>query len=283
MRILAVDDSVVSLATIEQELGGEYEVVTVNSGMRAIRYVSQEKPDLILLDIQMASKSGIETLRDIRAMRNGASIPVIMLTSKKDKDTVLESSRLGVYDYVLKPFNAEDLRARIRRTLKRAGRVPVSDSELYVDIRDVERNFNMGKTDSAAKKLGTMVNYQVDEEMAGRIGGIRQKLRDGDGKAAGRMLGRMLRALERRMSPQKYAPEPMDREMTRALMLCVRYDLEQFNIAEASHKLEKISHMPLLSSVKEICWAAFMSLGEYDDGGAIEQINRLLEGSAKEQ
>jgi len=242
--------------------------------------MSQEKPDLILLDVQMASKSGIETLRDIRAMKNGASIPVIMLTSKKDKDTVLESSRLGVYDYVLKPFDAEDLRARIRRTLKRAGRVSVSDSELYMDIRDVERNFNMGKTDIAAKKLGMMVNYQIDEEMTGRICGIRQKLRDGDGKAVRRMLGRMLQALERRMSPQKYLPEPMDKEMTRALLLCVRYDLEQFNIAEASHKLEKISHLPLSPSVKEICWAAFMSLGEYDDGGAIEQINRVLEGGA---
>lgn len=117
-RILAVDDAAIILSRITDLLGKEYEVVTVNSGMRALRYLEKEKPDLILLDIRMVPKDGIETLRDIRAMKNRADIPVIMLTGMEDKNFVLESAQLGIRDYVLKPFVDDDLISRIHRVLR---------------------------------------------------------------------------------------------------------------------------------------------------------------------
>lgn len=104
LRILAVDDNSISLAAIEQELKRDYEVIPVNSGERALQYLKRERPNLILMDIQMAQKSGIETLREIRGMDRCRDIPVIMLTSKQDKASVVESSKLGVFDYVIKPF-----------------------------------------------------------------------------------------------------------------------------------------------------------------------------------
>jgi len=119
MRILAVDDNSISLAAIEQELKKEYEVIPVNSGARALQYLRRERPDLILLDIQMAQKDGIETLKEIRQMERCWGIPVIMLTSKQDKATVVETSKLGIYDYVIKPFKGEDLHNRIDRALKK--------------------------------------------------------------------------------------------------------------------------------------------------------------------
>ncbi len=121
MRILAVDDNIINLATIEQELKGKYEVVTVNSGARAIRYLNKEKPDLILLDVEMALMDGIETLRKIRTLDNGATIPVIMLTARKNKETVIEGTKLGILDYVLKPFDSQDLHSRIDKALKKGG------------------------------------------------------------------------------------------------------------------------------------------------------------------
>lgn len=117
-RILAVDDTAIILTRITDALRNEYEVVTANSGTRALKYLQQEKPDLILLDIQMPNRDGIETLREIRAMRGLEDIPVIMLTGVEDKSTVLESARLGIRDYILKPFSSEDLRVRIRRVLE---------------------------------------------------------------------------------------------------------------------------------------------------------------------
>jgi len=116
-KILAVDDVAVNLSVIEQTLRGKYDVVTVNSGTRALKYLKKERPDLILLDIRMENKDGIETLRELRALHNGADIPVIMLTSAQDKDSVIESTKLGIYDYVLKPFVPRDLLLRIQAAL----------------------------------------------------------------------------------------------------------------------------------------------------------------------
>lgn len=117
-RILAVDDAVIILRKITDALEEYYDVVTVNSGTRALRYLEKEKPDLILLDIRMMPKDGFETLQDIRAMEDRADIPVIMLTGVEDKKFVMEGIKLGICDYILKPFFPEDLLERIQRVLE---------------------------------------------------------------------------------------------------------------------------------------------------------------------
>ena len=124
IRILAVDDNIINLATIEQELKSKYEVITVNSGARAIRYLCREQPALVLLDIQMAAMDGLETLRKIRELKGCARLPVIMLTARKDKETVIEGTKLGIMDYVVKPFDTKELHNRIERALIRAGVIP---------------------------------------------------------------------------------------------------------------------------------------------------------------
>lgn len=115
--ILAVDDNAIVLTRISNTLSNDYEVVTVNSGMRALRYLKEEKPDLILMDIKMAQMDGIETLREIRTMEDREDIPVIMLTGVEDKDVVVESAKLGIDDYILKPFYSDELLKRIRRVI----------------------------------------------------------------------------------------------------------------------------------------------------------------------
>ena len=123
-RILAVDDAAIILTRITNTLQNDYEVITVNSGTRALKYLEQEKPDLILLDIQMAQKDGIETLKEIRAMKDRADIPVIMLTGVEDKDFVLKSAKLGICDYILKPFYSDDLTKRISNVFAKEEKKP---------------------------------------------------------------------------------------------------------------------------------------------------------------
>lgn len=120
-RILAVDDAATILLRITDTLEKYYEVITVNSGVRALRYLERVKPDLILLDIRMTPKNGFDTLREIRDMKDRADIPVIMLTAMEDKDSVLEGITLGISDYILKPFAPDDLLSRIRRVLDGEG------------------------------------------------------------------------------------------------------------------------------------------------------------------
>ena len=117
-KILIVDDSAINLAYAEQKMKEYYDVVTINSGTRAVRYLKSNRPDLILLDIRMADKDGIQTLREIREIEGCENLPVIMLTSMCDKDSILETQKLGISDYVLKPFETEVLHARIQRALK---------------------------------------------------------------------------------------------------------------------------------------------------------------------
>lgn len=120
-QILAVDDTALTLSRIEDVLQDEYKVITVNSGMRAIKFLQEEKPDLILLDIRMNPMDGLETLSEIRKMNDRSDIPVIMLTGAEDKKTVIESAKLGICDYILKPFVDDELRNRIRKVLQSGG------------------------------------------------------------------------------------------------------------------------------------------------------------------
>ncbi len=133
-RILAVDDTAVTLSRISEVLQGEYEVITVNSGMRAIKYLQTETPDLILLDIRMNPKDGLETLRDIRGMKDRTEIPVIMLTGAEDKKTVIESARLGICDYILKPFAGDDLLHRVHRVLEPDKKGVAADIEKWKSL-----------------------------------------------------------------------------------------------------------------------------------------------------
>lgn len=116
--ILVVDDAAIILLRITEALGEYYDVVTVNSGTRALKYLETNKPDLILLDIQMPSMDGFEALRKIRAMEGRADIPVIMLTGVESKRYVVEGVKLGIRDYILKPFTTKELIERIQRVLK---------------------------------------------------------------------------------------------------------------------------------------------------------------------
>lgn len=116
--ILAVDDAAFILSRITDTLGKYYDMVTVNSGARALKYLNMNKPDLILLDIRMPLRDGFDILREIRTMEDRADIPVIMLTGMEDKRYVMESIKLGICDYILKPFDPEDLLVRVRRILE---------------------------------------------------------------------------------------------------------------------------------------------------------------------
>lgn len=117
-RILAVDDAAFILSRIQDALGDHYDMTTVNSGLRALRYLEEHKPDLILLDIRMPVKDGFEILREIRSMEDRADIPIIMLTAMEDRQSVMRGIELGVRDYVLKPFVPEDLLERVQRILE---------------------------------------------------------------------------------------------------------------------------------------------------------------------
>ncbi len=108
-RILVVDDDPVMLRTIKGWLEGTYQVTMVNSGMNAITYLAKNRPDLILLDYEMPVITGAKVLEMIRSEVSTASIPVIFLTSKGDKESVMEVVKLKPEGYLLKTMTPGEI------------------------------------------------------------------------------------------------------------------------------------------------------------------------------
>ena len=276
LKILAVDDNIINLATIEQELKDKYEVITVNSGARAIRYLNKDKPDLVLLDVQMALMDGIETLKEMRTMENGVTIPVIMLTSKKDRETVIEGSKLGILDYVVKPFDTQDLQERIDRALKKVGVLPVEDKELYEGVKQVQDELKSKNVRGAILKMEEILSFKIDEEIFGRMQNAKERLRANDVETAERLINRVLKMLERTVSTEESTKFPISAGEMNARLLYVLNDLENFKVKDASQKLEELMRFDIPAIVAESCVAAQERLEEFDDGAAEELVQQAL-------
>lgn len=277
MKILAVDDNIVNLATIEQELKNFYEVIPVNSGSRAIRFLNKEKADLVLLDIQMALMDGIETLREMRNMENGATVPVIFLTSKKEKETVLAGVNLGIMDYIIKPFDSQDLRDRIEKALKKSGAVMVGEEELYRVILEIQKLIDDKDLKQATKKGEEVLNYRIGEEYSERVRMMVMKMRAEDWETAQRMLQRVIMMLERVVQvPEKQEKKRISVGDMQARLLYILNDLENFKIDEATEKVDDLLRFELPFDISLKCKSAKDCLAEYDDGGAEELIKAAI-------
>ena len=108
-HILVVDDDPVMLRTIKGWLEGVYQVTMVNSGMNAITYLAKNKPDLILLDYEMPVVTGAKVLEMIRSELSTASLPVIFLTAKSDKGSVMEVLKHKPDGYLLKTMTPGEI------------------------------------------------------------------------------------------------------------------------------------------------------------------------------
>ena len=123
-KVLIVDDDLTLLRGMQDSLEDEeYHVVTARDGQEAMRLVYSERPDLIILDIMMPRLDGWQVCLRVREM---SDVPIIMLTVKGEKQDVVKGLDLGADDYLPKPFDAEELLARVRAALRRARTEPVA-------------------------------------------------------------------------------------------------------------------------------------------------------------
>ena len=114
--ILAVDDTISNL-DILSELLKSYVVIETTSGKEALEAVSQEKPDLILLDIVMPEMNGYEVCRRLKSNPNTKNVPIIFITTKNDEDSIEKAYDMGGADYITKPFLPKELLSRVKKEL----------------------------------------------------------------------------------------------------------------------------------------------------------------------
>ena len=108
-KILVVDDSGAMLRNVKGWLEDRYQVILANSGAMAIKYLTLNRPDLVLLDYEMPVVNGKQVLEMIRTEVEFSSIPVIFLTSKNDRESITQVMALKPEGYLLKTMKPEDI------------------------------------------------------------------------------------------------------------------------------------------------------------------------------
>ncbi|GAA1671440.1 response regulator transcription factor [Nonomuraea maheshkhaliensis] len=149
-RLLVVDDepTVKELLSATLRFAG-FTVSSADNGVQALERAGREPPDLVLLDVMLPDLDGFEVLRRLRALPRAGGrpgpVPVLFLTARDATADKINGLRLGGDDYVTKPFDLEELLARIRAILRRTGAVPddhtlvVGDLEVDPDGHQVSR------------------------------------------------------------------------------------------------------------------------------------------------
>ena len=126
MKILVVDDEALLVKGIRFNLQHDgYEVITGCDGVEAVELAQSQNPDLIVLDVMMPRLDGLEACSKIREFSN---VPIILLTAKADDMDKLLGFDRGADDYLTKPFNVLELKARIRALLRRSGASAVKEA-----------------------------------------------------------------------------------------------------------------------------------------------------------
>ena len=119
-NILIIDDELSIRILLENYLKKDYNVVTKNDGMDALKWMEEGNiPDLIVADIQMPNLDGYEFIKNIRASGFFKHIPIIMLSGIESSSEKIKCLKLGADDYIVKPFNPEELSVRIEILLSR--------------------------------------------------------------------------------------------------------------------------------------------------------------------
>ena len=205
-NILIVDDELLYQRLVKVNLEQEgYEVTQASDGESALDIISEKSFDLIILDIMMPGIDGFETCERIRQFSN---IPIIMLTAKGEEEDRVKGLNYGADDYVIKPFSATELIARVKAVLRRAQTIETVYQSRYFVHQNLKIDFakaevwkddkpiylsateyrllihfahNIGKVLSAKDLLATVWgdSYKNDKEILWvSIARLRQKIED---------------------------------------------------------------------------------------------------------
>ena len=149
-KILVVDDEEPIAKILDFNLRKEgYDVIVAKDGEKAVELAFSEDPDLILLDLMLPKKDGMEVCREVRAQKN---IPIIMLTAKNSEIDKVLGLEFGADDYVTKPFSTRELMARVKVNLRRVAKqtevveekntseVVIKDIVIYPEAYIIKKN-----------------------------------------------------------------------------------------------------------------------------------------------
>lgn len=163
-QILVVDDdvSINELIKVNLELAG-YKVLQAYDGVKGFALAKQEMPSLVILDVMMPDVDGFTVAKRIRENADTKDVPILMLTALSQLNDKVTGFNIGVDDYLVKPFEIEELLVRVRALLKRTNQIPKSAStrELLTlgEITLLPENYSVQINDRVAKL--TPIEYDI--------------------------------------------------------------------------------------------------------------------------
>ena len=156
-RILLVEDDLGVAMTVSDLLAGEgYQVETAGDGIHGLNRAASEPFDLIVLDLGLPRKNGLDVCRDLR--RRGKDVAILMLTAKSQLDDRVAGLKVGADDYLVKPFEPPELVARVEALLRRVKKEKLAPVTHY-QFSDVEIDFENGDV----RKAGSPVSMAARE------------------------------------------------------------------------------------------------------------------------
>lgn len=193
--ILIVDDEPAGLHTLESILDGQgYQIVMAQSGPEALEKTRQLLPDVILLDVMMPGMDGFEVCRTIRNDPLLAEIPILMLTALDDRKSLLIGLESGADDYITKPYDRYELRARLlgitrlnryRKLLNERANLEQAHEKLLsaydatiegwshaMDLRDKETEGHTLRVTKLSEQLGTIMGVEAEDLVYMRRGAL---------------------------------------------------------------------------------------------------------------
>lgn len=132
-RILVVDDDPDTVFLLKQILRvGGFDVMGASSGHDALKKMTKEEPDLVLLDLMMPDMDGWETFSNVRKM---TEVPIIVVSAMSTKDDIVDGLRRGIDDYITKPFYNPEIIERVKTVLRRAGKHPELSRLVFPQVK----------------------------------------------------------------------------------------------------------------------------------------------------
>jgi phosphoserine phosphatase RsbU/P len=171
-RILIVDDASANVDVLVEALRRDYKLSVALDGTTALRSVEKSPPDLVLLDIMMPGLDGYEVCRQLRAHESTRELPVMFLSSLEDVKNKAQGFEVGANDYLTKPFEVLEVKARVRSLLKAKAYADAVREAMARDLR-IAREIQMGilPADPAAIVKGTALEVHALIEPAREVGG----------------------------------------------------------------------------------------------------------------
>jgi DNA-binding response OmpR family regulator len=166
-RVLVVDDEPDITALVAYHLARKgYRVSTAANGSEALRRATNERPDLIVLDLMLPGRSGYDVLEELRRRPDTRDAGVILLTARREEGDRLKGLALGADDYVVKPFSVRELLARVEAVLRRSPDRPAEVAEWplpggVIDLRVREVRFDDGARSPLSEKEAELLRYLV--------------------------------------------------------------------------------------------------------------------------